>query len=235
MGKKSNMLLIDLNDPKTKSIAEIITSDTSRKILDFLAGIETASESEIAKELSLAISTVHYHMQKLQEAGLVDVSGFTYSKKGREINRYTLANKYIIITPRKMSGLKAKLRKILPIAAVPLGLGGVLKIVDIVNQSFFTATLESPIGFAESAVARDAIVAEGTSEDIVLETESAESYNGAELAEVDVEPAMLLDSTESLDAGFDFGLHEVAVVLVVISVLMVAGYFVWDWLVSREK
>ena len=129
------MLLVDLNDPKTKSVAETITSNTSRKILDYLAGVDTASESEISMELKIAISTVHYHLQKLVEAELVEVSGFTYSQKGREINRYALANKYIIITPRKVSGLKSKLRKILPIAAVPLGLGFVLKVVDVMQQN----------------------------------------------------------------------------------------------------
>ena len=211
------MLLVDLNDPKTKSVAETITSATSRKILDYLAGVENSSESQIAKALGIAMSTVHYHMQKLQEAELVDVSGFTYSKKGREINRYCLANKYIIITPRKMTGLKSKLKKILPIAAVPLGLAGVLKIVDIYYQSFAGSIMAASEAdtFARTAVAEEA--------EMGMADESSE--------------AMTLEGGEAMDLGtgvYLFGLHEIAIALMILSGLIVAGYFVWSWWISKK-
>ncbi|MBS3123208.1 helix-turn-helix transcriptional regulator [Candidatus Woesearchaeota archaeon] len=95
---KNNFLLVDLNEPKTKKLAETITSETSRKILNYLADKEHATEAQISKELSLPISTVHYHLQKLLEANLLRVEEFHYSKKGREVNHYKLANKYIIIS-----------------------------------------------------------------------------------------------------------------------------------------
>ncbi|MDP3733604.1 MAG: winged helix-turn-helix domain-containing protein [Nanoarchaeota archaeon] len=101
---KSNFLLVDLNEAKTKKLAETITSDTSRKILNHLAEKED-SEANISNVLGLPISTVHYHLQKLQEAGLVIVEEFHYSSRGREINHYKLANKYIIIAPLHVSGL----------------------------------------------------------------------------------------------------------------------------------
>ena len=94
---KSNFLLVDLNESKTKKLAETITSDTSRKILNYLAEKEQDTETKIAEQLLLPISTVHYHLQKLQEAGLILVEEFHYSPKGREVNHYKLANKYIII------------------------------------------------------------------------------------------------------------------------------------------
>lgn len=221
MAKKSNMLLVDLNDPRTKSVAETITSVTSRKILDYLAGVETASETEIAKELSIAISTAHYHMQKLQEAELVDVSGFTYSKKGREINRYTLANKYIIITPRKMSGLKSKLRKILPIVAVPLGLAGVLKVVDIYRQSFAGSIMAAS---DSNTFARTAMVEEVVEESAIDMEEVVETVDYPEL----------MEGGDVMEFGFHLGLHEIAIALLILSVLIVAGYFVWDWWTSRK-
>ncbi|MBI4980420.1 helix-turn-helix transcriptional regulator [Candidatus Woesearchaeota archaeon] len=105
---KSNFLLVDLNEPKTKKLAETITSETSRKLLNHLAEKED-TEANIAQVLGIPISTVHYHLQKLQEAGLVKVEEFHYSPKGREVNHYQLANKYIIITPQKVSGLREKL------------------------------------------------------------------------------------------------------------------------------
>ena len=111
---KNNFLLVNLNETKTRKLAETITSDTSRKILNYLAD-NNDSEQNIAKSLNIPISTVHYHLQKLQEAGLVIVEEFHYSTKGREVNHYQLANKYIIIAPKNVSGLKEKLRGILPV------------------------------------------------------------------------------------------------------------------------
>ena len=124
---KNNFLLVDLSEKKTKKLAETITSDTSRKILNYLVEKDD-SEASIAKELNIPISTVHYHLQKLQEAGLVIVEEFHYSKKGREVNHYKLANKYIIIAPKKISGLKEKLKGILPVAIASVGIAAVIKL-----------------------------------------------------------------------------------------------------------
>lgn len=131
---KSNLLLVDLNDKQTKKLAETITSTTSRKILDYLADKDTATESHLSKDLNIPISTVHYHLQKLQEASLIVAEEFTYSAKGREVNHYKLANKYIIITPKKVSGLKSKLKSILPVAGIMLGISAVIKVVQMIGQ-----------------------------------------------------------------------------------------------------
>ncbi len=126
---KSNFLLVDLNEAKTKKLAETITSDTSRKILNHLAEKED-TEASIAQELNLPISTVHYHLQKLQEAHLVIVEEFHYSAKGREVNHYKLANKYIIIAPQHVSGLKEKLKGILPVAFATTAIALLLKFLQ---------------------------------------------------------------------------------------------------------
>ncbi len=132
---KSNFLLVDLNEPKVKKLAETITSETSRKLLNHLAEKED-TEANIAQVLGIPISTAHYHLQKLQEAGLVKVEEFHYSPKGREVNHYQLANKYIIITPQKVSGLREKLRGILPVALIVAGVGLVIGLVNRSSQMF---------------------------------------------------------------------------------------------------
>ena len=47
---KSNLLLVDLNQKQTKKLAETITSDTSRKILNYLADKDD-TEANIAENL----------------------------------------------------------------------------------------------------------------------------------------------------------------------------------------
>ena len=125
---KEKLLLINLNEEKTKKISEIISSNTSRKILDYL-GDKDDTEANIAKNLSIPISTTHYHLQKLIEAGLVVIEEFHYSPKGREVNHYKLANKYIIITPKKISGIKRALKNILPVALIILGFSALIKFI----------------------------------------------------------------------------------------------------------
>lgn len=141
MTKKPNFLLVDLNEPKTKTLAETITSETSRKILNYLTE-KDETEANLAKELNLPISTAHYHLQKLLEAGLVVVEEFHYSQKGREVNHYRLANKYIIIAPTKISGLKEKLRGILPVTLIVLGISALLKLFMLGSRGMFTTGVE---------------------------------------------------------------------------------------------
>ena len=145
---KSNFLLVDLNEPRTKKLAETITSETSRKILSHLVEKEE-TEANMAKLLNLPISTVHYHLQKLKEANLVTVEEFHYSQKGREVLHYKLANKYIIIAPQHISGLKEKLKGILPVALAVLGISAVIKLIQ--NTSQIVPRLEAAESLAADA------------------------------------------------------------------------------------
>ncbi len=129
---KSNFLLVDLNEPKVKRLAETITSETSRKILNYLAEKDD-TEQNISKMLGMPISTVHYHLQKLQEAQLVKVEEFHYSSKGREVNHYKLANKYIIIAPQRVEGLRQKLKGILPVGLIIVGVGLAITIIQRIS------------------------------------------------------------------------------------------------------
>lgn len=168
---KENLILLSLEDSKINKIANVVSNESCKKILDFLAKKEDATESEIAKELSLAISTVHYNLQQLMEAGLVTADEFHYSPKGREMNHYKLANKYIIIAPKKTktSGLKQKLRNILPVALIIAGAAGLIQLTtkfiqkpsvvmakDAVAERTFAA---APMA-AEEAVGAGPVVAE---------------------------------------------------------------------------
>ena len=165
MGKKNNFLLVDLNEKKTKKLAETITSETSRKILNYLTEKEHDTEANIAKELGIPISTVHYHLQKLTEASLVIIEEFHYSKKGREVNHYKLANKYIIIAPKKVSGLRQALKNVLPIGLIVLGISAIIKFATSTFGrvgSFSAETLQNAAPIAEKAAyaATDEVVAD---------------------------------------------------------------------------
>ncbi len=148
MAKKDNtFLLLSLEDDKAKKLANVISSEACRRILDFLAQKE-ATETGIAKGLNIPISTVHYNLKQLLEAGLVKADEFHYSEKGREVNHYSIANKYIIIAPKTTESLANKLRRILPVFAIVAATG--LAIQFIGNAAQKTAA-QAAYKTAESA------------------------------------------------------------------------------------
>ncbi len=134
MAKKENtFLLLSLEEEKAKKLASVISSEMSRKILDMLAEKE-ATESEIARELGMPISTVHYDLKQLVGAGLVKADEFHYSEKGKEVNHYSLANKYIIIAPKHTEGISIKLKRILPVFAIVAATGAIIQFFSSIHQ-----------------------------------------------------------------------------------------------------
>jgi DNA-binding transcriptional ArsR family regulator len=131
---KEKFLLVSLSENKAKQLAQAISNETCRKILDHLADKE-ATETELAEKLEIPISTVHYNLQQLQKGGLVISEEYHYSKKGKEINHYKLANKYIIIAPKSTYGIKEKLKSILPAALIIAAGAGAIQFFSRYLQS----------------------------------------------------------------------------------------------------
>ncbi len=149
-------LLVSLEESESKELAKVISNKTCRKILDFLSK-KDATETVIAKELKLPLSTVHYNLQNLYKANLVKVDEFHYSKKGKEVNHYSLANKLIIIAPKKTSieGFKDKLKSILPIGIIVLAVAGVMQLFSMfkptTSRLMAAAPSEAAVKIAEEA------------------------------------------------------------------------------------
>lgn len=102
---------LSLDDKRTGRIAEVLSNKTCRKILDLLMEKEL-SESGIAKELNSPINTVDYNVKKLIKSGLIEEKSFFWSKKKKRVSVYKVANKKIIISPKRL--VSDKIRKVLP-------------------------------------------------------------------------------------------------------------------------
>jgi DNA-binding transcriptional ArsR family regulator len=126
---KKSFLLVSLKENKAKKLAEVISNKTCRKILDYLAEKKDATESDMAKDLKIPISTVHYNMKALLTARLVKCDEYHYSSKGKEVNHYRLANQYVIIAPEGEKALiREKLKSIIPTALIMGFAAGVIKL-----------------------------------------------------------------------------------------------------------
>jgi len=115
---EDKFILMGLNNENSKYVADALKSKTCQKILDFLAETKEASEKDISNALNIPLNTVEYNLKKLIKSKLVEkTKNFFWSVKGRKINMYKLAKKYIIISPNKTPSL-SYLKKILPVALI---------------------------------------------------------------------------------------------------------------------
>lgn len=113
-------LMIDLDDPRTEKIAEIMANKSAKKILGVLAE-KQMSEGDIAKQLGMPLNSVEYNLKKLIETGLiVKTSDFFWSSRGKKIPVYKVADRKIVITPR--TGFRGIIPAILVSGAIALGI-----------------------------------------------------------------------------------------------------------------
>ncbi|MDO8480887.1 MAG: winged helix-turn-helix domain-containing protein [Nanoarchaeota archaeon] len=152
---KEKFLLVSLKEEESKQLAQVISNPTARKILDALAEKEY-TESDLAKELLVPISTVHYNLQALVKAKLVEAEEFHYSEKGKEVLHYKLANKYIIIAPKSTFGIREKLKSILPALGLVAAGTWAVSFMSGTGASRFSATLASAPAQIASAPAQEA-------------------------------------------------------------------------------
>lgn len=147
-----SILHLSLGSKKAKDVSTLLANDTARRIMDAVAD-ESKSETKIAKELSIPLSTVHYNIGRLQDAGLVVSDEFTYSEKGKEVRHYKLASEHVVITAKPIANLASLL--------TGLGLSIAVAATFFINSNLFGVTQNSAPKIAEMA-AYDAVQEEST-------------------------------------------------------------------------
>ena len=151
---KEKFLLVSLKEDKAKQLAQVISNESCRKILDYLADKE-ATETELAKNLNLPISTVHYNLKHLMDGSLITVDEFHYSEKGKEVNHYKLANKYIIIAPKTTYGIKEKLKAIFPVVLLVAAGAG---FIQIFSKYFISSGVSRQFTTITKTTVREAMI-----------------------------------------------------------------------------
>jgi len=204
-----NFLLLSLEDSKTKKIANVVSNESCRKILDYLAKKE-ATESELSGKLQIPISTVHYNLQQLMETKLISTEEFHYSEKGKEVLHYKLANRYIIISPKSTYGLKERLKGILPVALIATATAG---IIQIYTKYFSKGAIAAGDNFM---VAKSAAV-ERVVEEAAPQALEAAAETMPQAAPITAEKVYLIP-------------QNIALWFLIGALFALAVYFVWRWI-----
>jgi len=101
-------LLFSMDDDASKKLGEVISNPTCKKIASLLAEKEL-TETDIASNLGIPLNTVDYNIKKLLAAGVIEKTKLRFwSVKGKRIETYKIANKLIVISPKKSIGSKIK-------------------------------------------------------------------------------------------------------------------------------
>lgn len=122
-------ITISLEGDQAGKIAEVLGNKTCKKILALLAEKE-ASESDLANELKIPMNTAEYNIHKLVEASLIEKASHWWSVKGKKIPVYRLANKYIVIAPKK-----SNFSKFIPVALFSGAAAFLIRYFTSMNQS----------------------------------------------------------------------------------------------------
>ena len=130
INESENIEIISTDDEKIKSFGELLSSDSSRKILKLLYS-DVMTANQIAQKTGTSLQLVRYHIKKLHDHGIVRVVKIEKNSKEHDMKYYTAARFAVVILPshisekaRESKSLLDSLKTIYRFAAI--GIFGVL-------------------------------------------------------------------------------------------------------------
>ena len=128
--------ILATDDERIKSFGEVLTNDSSRAILQMLFG-EDLTANQIAQKTGMSLQLARYHLNKLQELGVVRISKIEKNSKSQDMKVYSATKFSIVIVPPNLSEktrgsklLMRSFRHIYKVAglAVATGVSGLLSL-----------------------------------------------------------------------------------------------------------
>ncbi|HSB56373.1 MAG TPA: winged helix-turn-helix domain-containing protein [Nitrosopumilaceae archaeon] len=102
VNESENIEIISTDDEKIKSFGELLSSDSSRKILKLLYA-EVMTANQIAQKTGISLQLVRYHIKKLQDHGIVRIVKIEKNSKEHDMKYYSAARFAVVILPSHLS------------------------------------------------------------------------------------------------------------------------------------
>ena len=203
--------ILATDDEKIKSFGEIFTNDSSREILQLLFN-EQLSATQIAQKSNVSLQLVKYHLNKLQDLGVVKISKIEKNSKSQDMKIYTASEFSIIIVPPKFSEktkesklLVRSFRNIYKVAGLGIatGISGLLSLSQFKNKTIHVddstggefSSVEESAKNMESVPIDDSVRSLPASAPVIAESESQDiSQRSLEIAETMVESEISVNS-----------------------------------------
>ena len=122
---------------------EALSSDTAREILSTLYD-EPTTASELADAVDTSIQNARYHLEKLQDADLIEPVDTWYSSRGTEMTVYAPTNEPLVLAagpPDRTSALKDAITSV-------IGAIGILAVVSFVLDRGIRYFFDPPGGIS---------------------------------------------------------------------------------------
>lgn len=125
--QEGEIQVLGIDEDETVNVFEALSSDTARRILTAIYD-DPAPPSELADRLDISLQNVSYHLDNLEDAGVVQVADTRYSQKGKEMNVYAPADDPVVVfvgTEERKTGFLDLLKRLVGATGL-LFLGSVL-------------------------------------------------------------------------------------------------------------
>jgi DNA-binding transcriptional ArsR family regulator len=227
-----NIKIIATDDEKIKSFGEIFTSDSSRKILQLLFN-EELSANQIAQKSDVSIQLVKYHLNKLQDLGVVKVSKIEKNSKSQDMKIYSASKFSLVIVPPKLSEktkesklLVRSFRHIYKVAGLGIatGLSGLFSLSQFKNKQIF---VDDPAGgfstVEESAKSMQSIPIEESMRSLPASAPMAAESESQDIAQHGLDVAETVANSK-ITASSDLFLPFVMITLLLGAI---TAYYLW--------
>ena len=209
-----NIKIMATDDEKIKSFGEVFTNDSSREILQLLFN-DDLTATQLAQKSDISLQLVKYHLNKLQDLGVVKISKIEKNSKSQDMKVYTASKFSIVIVPPKLSEktkesklLVRSFRHIYKVAGLGLatGLSGLLSLSQITksNQVPINPSPNIDVSPTQSSMpmpeSSDSIYSGATSEsDSTLIVESASQMDSEDSVTLEEEALEVANTALSSD------------------------------------
>ena len=124
--------VIGVDSDDADDVLSALSSETARELLSELHR-DPAPPAEVADRVGTSLQNAQYHIEKLENAGAIEVIDTVYSEKGREMNVYAPADRPLVIfagDEDQTTGIRAALSRL-------LGSLGILAVASLVVQAVY--------------------------------------------------------------------------------------------------
>jgi len=134
--------VVNLGDGSADELFDALSAGTARGLFQRLQD-SPAHASALAEHTDTSLQNVHYHLEKLEAAGAVEVIDTAYSAKGREMDVYAPTASPLVFVADGDDGVAESLSKFLGALGL-LALGSVL--VQALVETLFYPGGPTPVG-----------------------------------------------------------------------------------------
>lgn len=109
------IVVLDVDDEAADQIFSVLSSSTARTLLSTIQD-DPGSPSELADRADTTVQNTMYHLDRLEDAGLIRVAGTQYSEKGKEMKVYAPAKNPMVMfvgTEERKTDLLTRLERII--------------------------------------------------------------------------------------------------------------------------